>query len=176
MVTREELLIYEAMRWVNTKEEPGNRGQIINMFQKTCGTYALNQPYCACFLWYCIKMTEDLFDFINQSNFQKSRLKVTANCVEIYNTAHDFNFLTYPEKGAIVIWQKYQQGRPSTIGHAGLIYRVKDRNNFSTIEANTSVNAAPGEIIREGDGVALKERTSGHMGELAVKGYLKIWS
>lgn len=58
-----------------------------------------------------------------------------------------------PKVGALVIWQKYQDGKPTWSGHTGLVTKVQSDGTFFTIEGNTNSTGS-----REGDSVQEKMR------------------
>jgi CHAP domain-containing protein len=58
-----------------------------------------------------------------------------------------------PTVGAIVFWQKMDEGKALWQGHTGVVCEVLDDTNFKSIEGNTSNNGS-----RNGDGVYMLSR------------------
>jgi hypothetical protein len=58
-----------------------------------------------------------------------------------------------PKPGDLVIFQKYEEGKPTWKGHAAVVTDVNQDGSFHTIEGNTN-----GAGSREGDRVAIKLR------------------
>lgn len=68
-------------------------------------------------------------------------------------TRAGFKHSMIPTEGALVYWQRMQDGNPLWTGHAGVVSRVVSPTEFYSIEGNT--NAAGS---REGDSVQEKHR------------------
>jgi len=56
-----------------------------------------------------------------------------------------------PSVGNLVIWQKYVNGQPTWMGHAGVVYKVKSSWEFESIEGNSSEAGS-----REGTSVVIQ--------------------
>lgn len=59
-----------------------------------------------------------------------------------------------PTEGALVFWQRMQDGNPLWQGHAGVVSKVISSKEFMSIEGNTNSAGS-----REGDSVQEKSRT-----------------
>lgn len=73
-------------------------------------------------------------------------------------TFHNFKNAGYeisevPRVGALVIWQRYKDGKPTWQGHAGIVTKVNSDGSFISIEGNTNSKGS-----REGDSVQEKVR------------------
>ncbi|MBN2617266.1 MAG: CHAP domain-containing protein [Spirochaetales bacterium] len=85
-----------------------------------------------------------------------NRLKelMSANAVRTYRNLKDAGFAISdtPIPGALVIWQKYKNGKPTIYGHEGIVVGVGNKY-YNTIEGNTNSKGS-----RDGDQVADKKR------------------
>ena len=61
---KNNLLCFEAKKWVGVKEEGANSGQLIKIFQRACDNKAEQEPWCMAFVQYCIKMTDEVYAVI----------------------------------------------------------------------------------------------------------------
>lgn len=73
-------------------------------------------------------------------------------------TFHNFKNAGYeisdvPKVGALVIWQRYKDDKPTWAGHAGIVTKVNPDGSFYSIEGNTNSAGS-----REGDSVQEKIR------------------
>ena len=145
-------ILHTAIDFLGKKEIPGNMGFVDHDFQgkmKEVG-WEMGQAWCAYFVemvWrdvykkYSLKTDQaldKLFSALavaNYTNFRKDK-RFTCN--------------TQPEIGSVVIWQKYQSGKPDWRGHAGIVIGSVP-GGFISIEGNTNSQGG-----REGMEVAMK--------------------
>lgn len=132
-----------ARRYLGHKEMPGNifdpkspLGKIIIEAGQKDG-----EAWCAYF-------TEAIF-------VETLRALFSASAVQ---TFHNFKNAGYeisetPIVGALVIWQRYKDGKPTWQGHAGIVTKVNHDGSFLSIEGNTNSAGS-----REGDSVQEKVR------------------
>lgn len=106
----------------------------------------------------------------NQSTV--SRLYRSDYVLTTYNKSPSL-VVNSPEAGAIVSWQMWQDDRPTTSGHTGIIVEVLDSSTVRTIEGN--IRDESGEVIRYGERVCLRTRKLTNFGKMRVKGFLKPW-
>lgn len=171
---KKRVLIAEAEAWLGVSEQGGNnRGQVIEIFQKTVDNRAVGEPWCMGFVQYCLmkadKFTNKILDYDLEDKYLNQLFK-TEHCVTCWLKSPVECRLDGPEVGSIVIWQK----RGSMSGHTGLVVTVDRTNGFIwTIEGNTG--PMDKEINREGDGVYLKKRSLTPAGSLQIKGFLNPW-
>ena len=97
---------------------------------------------------WCCYFTEAVF-------VETLRTLFSASTVQ---TFHNFKKAGYeitegPKVGALVIWQRYKDGKPTWAGHAGIVTKVNPDGSFVTIEGNTNSEGS-----REGDSVQEKVR------------------
>lgn len=136
-----------AKPFVDVSEDGENKGEIIEMLQKTVDGKAQGEPYCLAFVMTVLAFVEKKLNMV-------SMLKSTEGCLDLWNTTSPHLKTTrFPLPGYIAIWQ---HGNTSK-GHAGLVLRVTDYY-FKTIEANSwspdgkSQGIHPHERLFDGDG------------------------
>lgn len=164
---KRRLLLSEAAKWVGTKENGPNRGPAIELFQRTIEGKACGQSYCMDFVQYCVKMVDAM------DPEHPTWLHVSGMCLDVWNrTAQKARVpWDYVVPGTIVIWEHWQNGKPTAAGHTGIVID-KMPTGFVTIEANTS--PGPG-VAREGDGVYRRIRELSGSDTMKVKGFLNCW-
>lgn len=154
---RVEAVIAEAMKWVGTVEEAGNRGAAIERFQKAVDGIAAGEPYCMGWVQFLFKETGLRSDIFS-----------SEHCMTVWRNSPKCLRLMNPKRGCIPIWRFGE----SDSGHAGIVSSVNGAL-MKTIEANTG--PAKG-VEREGDGVYEKIRlirpTEGRM---KIVGFLWPW-
>jgi hypothetical protein len=136
--------IDEAKKFLNCKEESSNKSACVNEIKALYGIKPNTDPYCAMFVWVCIK-----------SACEKLKIEPpiiqTASTVTLLNASKKkFPVDTIPKKGAIFFYPTTAQH-----GHVGFVTAV-DGKTFNTIEANTT-SPTKGEP----EGVYEKTRTLG---------------
>lgn len=120
------LMTIAAKPFVDVSEHGENKGEIIEMLQKTVDGKAQGEPYCLAFVMTVLAFVEKKLNMV-------SMLKSTEGCLDLWNTTSPHLKTTrFPLPGYIAIWQ---HGNTSK-GHAGLVLRVTDYY-FKTIEANS---------------------------------------
>ena len=74
---RKRLLVLEASRWIGVSEVGGqNKGQLVEMFQKSADDKASKEPWCLAFVLFCVKIWEPGTDSF--SSFHE--FKITTGC------------------------------------------------------------------------------------------------
>lgn len=132
-----------AKKYLGQKEKPGNdfdEDTALGKILKEAG-HKDGEAWCALF-------TEAVF-------VETLRALFSASTVQ---TFHNFKNAGYevsnvPKVGALVIWQKYEGGKPVWSGHAGIVTKVNQDGSFISIEGNTNSTGS-----REGDSVQEKVR------------------
>jgi uncharacterized protein (TIGR02594 family) len=157
-MTRAQLLIAEASKWIGVKEEGGdNKGETVEMFQRAVDGRAFQESWCASFAFYCLINTggTDLF--------------MSEHCLTVWNRSPKELRRQKPEPGCLVVWQF--EGTAS--GHMGIVKMVLSDTQILTIEGNTS---GASHIERNGGGVYLKQRASRPVtGRMKLVGFLWPW-
>lgn len=173
VAVKERLLIHEAKRWVGVTEVGGNnRGQMVEMFQKSVDGRAFGEAWCMAFVQFCIKAVDDIAAS-SGINSKPSPLFRSKHCLTVWNQSKELQ-MDKPKPGTLCIWQAHKDGKPTAQGHVGVVVGVNEDGTVLTVEGNTSAGDG---VQREGDGVWLKRRhyldDSG--GSLRVKGFLRVW-
>lgn len=161
-----------AGKWVGEKEIAGNMGfedEELDRLMREYGDFRDTQAWCASFvkMIYMQKLGKKYETLINE-------LITPSTQTTWENFKNDnsglFIMSDKAKKGAIVIWQKYNNGKPTWQGHTGIVKKVK-KDKYTTIEGNT--NAQGG---REGIEIAEKERTYNYntTNGLRLKGFIYL--
>lgn len=160
------MLCETAATYVGVREEGGyNKGKMVEEFQRAVDGKAEGESWCMAFVQYCLKK-------VDASGGAASWIFKTEHCLTCWNKTPKEARLTKPEVGSIVIWNHYQNGKPTTAGHTGIVEKIVDANTMITIEGNTGAGDG---INREGDGVYRRKRLIGNSGSFVVLGFLKPW-
>lgn len=163
------LLIVEANRWVGTKEEGNNAGQIVTMFQNWDGSPD-HVSYCMAFVQFCLKNVDAQYSAVlGECTKDRHLLERSEHCLTVWNKSPLACRSDKPVEGSVVVWQH----GTSASGHTGIVTGLKmDSEFFTTIEANTS--GGPG-VERNGDGVYSRTRSVKGDGKMKVLGFLNPW-
>jgi hypothetical protein len=163
-------LIAEARRWIGMKEVGGdNKGQLIEMWQKTVDAKAVKESWCMCYVQSQIAWVDKVFYEVGgEASF--SRIFKSEHCFTVWHKTPRECRSNLPVPGSVAIWQ---YGK-TAMGHCGIVSSViPSSRKFLSIEGNTG----PGDgIIREGDGVFEKPRTMDGAGEMKLLGFLIPWA
>lgn len=159
-------LIQLALTQVGVYELGENSGPIVEMYQSVIGKPE-KEPWCVSFVQWCVREVDRKFS-------SQTVLFPTESSQILWKKTPQIARITTPEPGCIVIWTKFKNELPLSIGHVGIVKEIIDSNYMITIEGNTS----PGDgIQREGDGVYLKRRlirsTNGYM---RLTGFIMPWA
>jgi hypothetical protein len=159
-MTINEDIVTVALQDEGREEVKGNHGwkdREFDLQMKATG-WQDGQAWCA---YWCEKVWCNVYPSETVKVLQRL---FSANAVGTWNNFFDSSFPTSsePVEGAIVIWQKVKDGRPSFVGdtqwirgHAGLVIRTEgDINEFTTLEGNSNSEGG-----REGIEVARQIRT-----------------
>jgi surface antigen len=148
-------------------ELPGNAGFKNADFQAKLEAdgWQKYQAWCC----YCAEMCfEEAYPEIEK---ELDRL-FSANCVQTFHNfeAAGYATSTLPVLGALMIMQKYVDGKPTTQGHAGIVTQVLSNSTWVSFEGNTNSAGS-----REGDSTQYKTRSlMYHPTGLRVLGFVKI--
>ena len=136
---RKNRIVRYAKKFIGEEEIAGNMGFADQEFQKMIheyGDFNPGQQWCMSFakmVWlkkFGLKYREQLDNLMTPSTQQ------TWQNFE-NDQSGDFKTSTEPSKGAIVIWQQFENGTPTFKGHAGIVQDY-DKEKFYTVEGNTS--------------------------------------
>lgn len=141
---------------VGIKESSNNGGPMVELLQETIGG-ADREPWCMSFVQTCLAYAE-------KKTGIKSPIFESEHCMTTWNeTPKKMRVKNIPAMGAIVIWR---HGSTQS-GHTGLVLEWLG-TKFNSVEGNTSDSS-----MREGDAVALKQRSAKATGSMKVVGFLK---
>lgn len=147
---------------IGVLEDGTNRGRWIEEFQRAVNGRAEGEPWCMAFAWYCAKRVIDV---------------------------HGGNPLLYPSESCLQVWERSPQGQrvprariapgdwaiwqhgSTRAGHVGIVSELS-LNHMSTVEGNTAEGSG---VIREGDGVYLRARPLGDVGNMKLLGFLRMF-
>lgn len=139
-------LLDTAKSFLGVHEEGGNNhGAMVEEFQRAVDGKAAGEPWCMCFVQYCIREAERL-------SIVHSRIYRSESCLDVWEKSPANMRLTKPEPGAIAIWNRVGTRQ----GHTGIVVAIRSPEVYITIEGNTTNGQ---EIEREGAGVWLKYRS-----------------
>lgn len=167
---KKTLLANEALRWVGITEAGTNSGQIVQMFQRWVDKRATREPWCMCFVQYCVGQIDLLVDEILRSSTFPTHIYKTEHVLTCWNKTPKIARLEKPEIGSLMIWNK--EGTAS--GHTGIVVGL-DGDKITTVEGNTGPSRSNKRVIRQGDGVYLKTRNYIGVSTMKVKGWINPW-
>lgn len=141
-----------AREFIGQKEKPNNGGFYNPRLQKLMDKAKHKEGEA-----WCCYFAEAVFCEAYPEREEELRELFSANCVQ---TAKNFEAAGYdvgliPVEGALVIWQRFVNGRPTTSGHAGILEIAQNNTSFISIEGNTNEAGS-----REGELVLPKSRTT----------------
>lgn len=138
-------LVEAAKLDIGKKEKPNNAGFLDSIHEKEIRATGWLAGYAWCayqveaWVWKAFpERKEELKDIFVPSAVNTYRNLLRAG----------YKSLDAPEVGAIVAWQKYQDGEAKWMGHIGVVSEVIDEKTFKSIEGNTSNRGS-----RNGDGI-----------------------
>jgi hypothetical protein len=144
-MTIQELIIYQARKYLGYQEIRGNKGFPDPAFQILMEKYGWQEGWAWCAV-YCEVVWGEAYNNYERKDLNRLVQKLfTAGAVKTWNNfsaSEDFVTDSSPEPGSIVIWQSYRDGQPHWTGHAGIVYKVysDESNRFETIEGNTNTS------------------------------------
>lgn len=169
--------IETARRFVGEKEKTGNSG-FNNLELQTIMSAAGHKKGEA----WCAYFAEAMFVKAYPELEGVLREFFSGSCVRSFKNFRDgvktksgvkkapFNITKTPVAGSLVLWQRFRDGQPTGLGHAGIVSEVVSETLFKSIEGNTNSTGS-----REGDSVQIKSRTtSWTQNGLNVMGFIII--
>lgn len=170
------LSVAVARLFVGLKEFRGNRGPMIEKFQKAVDGKAHGEAWCMSFTQYCVKQADEMFDFMNlKTSGDRVRLYPTEHVLTCWNKSQPDCRMPVPEIGAWLIWAQIKGDKETGSGHVEIVSEVLPGSSVMVIGGNTSA-PQDGTVEREGDGVWEKKRDlSKNYGSMRLKGILKPW-
>ncbi len=147
-------VVQTAIKYIGQKEQQGNVFDPSSDFGKKLHAVGQKDGEAWCCYW-CEMVLKETYP----EKFKDLDKLFSASAVQTYkNFTHPINGKGYsenhiPEVGNLVIWQKYENGKPTWKGHAGIVTKVISTWEFDSIEGNTNEAGS-----REGNTVAIKQR------------------
>ena len=165
-----EVVRRTALNWVGEEEIPGNMGWVDKEFERLMKLtgWKPSEAWCSYFVELVWKMSyvRDL-RIVREIN-----MICSASAVQTYLSFIKAGWLVNhsPEIGAIVVWQKFKNGKPHWSGHAGIVVDYSDKD-FFTCEGNTNYAGK-----REGRLVLKKKRNYNFdvKNGLRLKGFIHV--
>lgn len=158
------LLTEEARRWIGIKEKGAdNAGEIVEMFQRSADQKAVKESWCMSFVMYCLEQADRIAINVLQAK-GRHNLFISEHCLTVWEKSPLSCRASLPVVGSIAIWQMGN----TRAGHAGIVVAVSN-STFQTIEGNTGPGAG---IVREGDGVFVKNRAMNSAPNFKFLGFL----
>ena len=166
-----------ARTFIGEKEKPNNGGFYNEELQSmmSAAGHKKGEAWCCYF-------AEAMFVKANPELENMLRKFFSGSCVQSFRNFRDglktkqgilaspFLVSRTPIAGALVLWQRYKQGKPTGLGHAGIVTEVVTDMIFKTIEGNTNRDGA-----REGESVRPKTRSTAWVDNgLNVMGFILI--
>lgn len=168
-------LINVASETIGITEATGrNDGPMVEAFQKAVDGVAHGEPWCMAWVHWCIIEAEKRVSNYGNQPFHMSDLYKSESTMKVWNRSREALEIIRPEPGCLMFWQRHDKyGKPTWMGHVGIVSDVLSKDMVRTIEGNTS--SGPGDQ-REGEGVFSKTRHIRHsIGSLRPKGFLSVW-
>lgn len=143
-------IVEVARKDIGKKEKPGNTGFLDKQLEADMIAvgWAPGWAWCACiqekWAWEAFPAIKDKIKGI----FVPSAVNTFRNLVKA-----GYTYSMKPAVGALVYWQKMDNGKELWAGHAGVVSRVISDTEFYSIEGNTNSAGS-----REGDSVQEKQR------------------
>lgn len=161
-------LIEAARADIGKKEKPGNTGFFDAQLEKDMRAvgWSPGWAWCACiqekWVWSAYPELKEQVKGL----FVPSAVNTFRNLIRA-----GYKSTMVPEVGALVFWQRMDDGKALWQGHAGIVSEVINETTFKSIEGNTN-----GAGSREGDGVYEKTRTVKQdvQNGLKVIGFIKL--
>ena len=150
----ENVIVEKAKGFVGKREIAGNQGfhdEEVDKVMRKIGNFQNGEAWCAIagkVIWKLAYAEFNSFMLPLLDFFSKGAVKTYNNAAKktVFETSPDV-----PKVGAIVVWQKYVQGKADWRGHLGIVTRVEG-DDFYTVEGNTSARYGD----RNGDGFYVK--------------------
>ena len=151
-----QLIINKASSLIGMKEKSGNMGFLDKDFEDNMKDIGFDNgdAWCTLFVELVWKNAYAAYKSymvtLLDAIFSESAVKTFSN----FKLSKEFkNLVTHtPDPGALVFWQKYNNGLPDWRGHAGIFLQMSG-GKMITIEGNTNDGGS-----RDGDGVYKKSR------------------
>lgn len=143
-------LVEAARADIGQKEKPGNTGFVDKKLEADMRAvgWSPGWAWCACiqekWVWQAYPEKKEAVKGL----FVPSAVNTFRNLIKA-----GYKHSMIPTVGALVYWQKMENGKALWTGHAGVVSNVISKTEFDSIEGNTNSKGS-----REGDSVQPKRR------------------
>jgi hypothetical protein len=153
MRTINEIITDTAKQYIGQKELKGNSGFTDPVFwdKMSMVGFDLGEAWCALFTELVWKEAYQQYDATRFAELDKLFSDSATKTFKNFKAAL-WEVDQIAERGALIIWQYYDNGKPTWKGHAGIVKMLSNELIY-TIEGNTNVAGS-----REGEQVAEKIR------------------
>lgn len=162
-----DLIIAEARKWIEVREQGYNKGKEVEMFQKAVDGKAQGESWCMAFVQFCVLQVAKQLD-LSEENLRKT-FYPTEHCLTLWNKTQAKYKSQLCSTGMIAIWQHGD----TTSGHTGFTidkpFYEASGEYFKTIEGNTNKAGS-----REGDGVYNKTRSLKSSETFKLRGFIDL--
>lgn len=142
----EKITVQQLVRkYEGVTELPPNKGFKQTWFQKQMqkiGWY-IGAPWCS----FAVKV------FWTELHGEQQAKGISGSALKTYLKFEQFKNAK-PEVGGLVVWRMYKKGKPTSMGHIGLVVDVDGDFTYDSLEGNTSAK-----LERDGQGIFLKTHT-----------------
>lgn len=160
-------LANEALEAMRVREKTnGNDGHMVELIQETVGK-SEKEPWCMAQQQSCIAYAETKLGIASKVIASESVMSTWSNSPKECQVK-----LENIQAGDIVIWQYGTSWRGHTGAVGGWLEKLK---SFMAIEGNTSSGTVGSEIVREGGGTYKTKRSTGSVGTMHLRGFLRAF-
>lgn len=150
-----DAIVNNAMSFVGEQEISGNMGFKNKRFEEMMEAvgWEKKQAWCAYFAELVWKLS---YAPRSSEVVQQLDALFSASAVQTLKNFNNSNWEVSktPARGALIVWQTYNDDKPHWTGHIGVVIGKEDGEKVVTVEGNTNSQGG-----REGIEVAIKERT-----------------
>lgn len=148
-----EIIVETALKYVGQKEIKNNSGFIDFDFWQKMKNVGFNNGWAWCALFTEL-VWKEAYQIYNPIMFEEIDNLFSESATKTYNNFKKYGWTVnkIAEPGSLIIWQYYEENKPTWKGHAGIV-KLLANEFIHTIEGNTNLAGH-----REGDQVAEKIR------------------
>ena len=166
----EQLIVEEAQQYIGQQEIKGNMGFKNSWFDKLMRSVGFRDTHAWC-VYFCELVWHGMYKKYDERKLSDIKRIFTGGAVRTFRRFkedQEWETSLMPKKGAIAIWQKWRNGKPTQYGHAAIVVDFSV-NEIMTIDGNTDAKGG-----REGIEVAEKVRkiNYGETKGLVLKGFI----
>lgn len=154
-MTINDLIVNTARKYIGVTEIKQNQGWVEKDFQRRMEQVGWYPGMAWCMLYAELVWSEAYFEAGHSDVVVRVSQGFSAGVTETWNKVRRqklFKVGNKPVKGAIAVWQQFNNGVADWRGHSGIVLSHND-SDFQSIEGNTNTKGS-----RDGDTVAIKKR------------------